>query len=68
MNPGFEGLKIISARKDGGREGGDISYICLSNKYLFSKLIYKTVGIFGDYVEVEGTSGSRKDCRKKLVV
>ena len=25
VNPGFEGVKIVSARKDGGREGVPVS-------------------------------------------
>ena len=34
VNPGFEGLKIVSARKDGGREG--VFTIFLINcKFLF---------------------------------
>ena len=37
VNPGFEGLKIVSARKDGGREGVPVS--CFSS---FFRNISKT--------------------------
>ena len=34
MNPGFEGLKIISAQKDGGREGVPVP---IFRKYIAKK-------------------------------
>ena len=38
VNPGFEGLKIVSARKDGGREGVPVSYIVYELKVVFFSL------------------------------